>query len=258
MARVEDLIRQTERHYEVAMGDFLSPAEAARVGVFLRTASTDAIPVFYGGYSGAERTRLLVLPSYMQPENGVSGDTLKAAFPEVADEAVSALRIEGSGFKVLSHRDYMGSVLGLGIERSVIGDIVTEGDFGALMFCVPSIVPYITGELRKIGSDSVKVTEVALPPDFRVERQFETVRDTIASARLDCIVAALAGLSREKAQNAIRGEQVEVDHLTESRVDRTVGEGSTVTVRHVGKFIIRSTEDVTRRGRYRLVADKYI
>lgn len=257
-ARIEDLVTRAEERYEITAGDFLSPGEAARARVHLRTLRMDAIPVFFGGYSGCERTRLVVLPSYMQPEETVDGDHFRRLFPELAEETVTAIRIRGSGFRKLSHRDYMGSVLGLGIERSVIGDIVTEGDFSALVFCAPKIAAYILQELHKIGSDTVKTETVSISEDFRVARQFETVRDTVASARLDCIVAALAGLSREKAQNAIRADEVEVDHLPESRVDHMVSAGSTVTVRHVGKFIVRSTEETTKKGRYRLVADKYI
>ena len=77
-------------------------------------------------------------------------------------------------------------------------------------------------------------------------------------ARLDCIVAALANLSREKAQIAIRSDEVEVDHLPENRVDRIVGADSVIAVRRVGKFIVRSVDEQTKKGRYRLVADKYI
>lgn len=258
LARVEDLIKRAEMRYEVTMGDFLSPGEAARVRVFLQTVRTDAVPVFFGGYGGCERTRLLVLPSYMQAEEVLCGDTLRSLLPEIAEEAVAAVRIKGSGFRKLSHRDYMGSVLGLGLERAVIGDIIVEDDRSALLFCAPAIVPYITEALEKVANDSVRVEPITLPSDFSVERRFETLRDTVASARLDCIVAALAGLSREKAQAAIRSDEVEVDYLPEGRVDRTVTEGSIVTVRHVGKFVIRSTDEATKKGRYRLVADRYI
>lgn len=257
-ARIEDLLKRAEQRFEVAMGDFLSPGEAARARVFLQGCHTDAIPVFFGGYEGCERTRLLVLPSYMAGEETLDGSNFRAVYPELAEESVTVLRIRGSGFRRLSHRDYMGSVLGLGVERTVIGDIVTDGDYEALLFCDPKIAPYLLQEICKIGSDSVKTERVSIDEKFRVERQFETVRDTIASARLDCIVAALAGLSREKAQMAIRSDEVEVDYLPENRVDRLVLSGSTVTVRRVGKFIVRSTEDVTKKGRYRLVADKYI
>lgn len=257
-ARIADLCRFAETHYETAMGDFLSPGDAAKARKALARIPHEGIPVFFGGYEGSERTRLLVLPSFMEPQEPVTGDTLRSLYPELAEAAVCAVRIRGSGFRKLSHRDYMGSVLALGIERDVIGDIITEGDFSAVVFCDPGISSYILQSLNRIGSDAVKVEKVEIASDFKVERQFETIRDTVASARLDCIVAALAGLSREKAQIAIRSEEVEVDYLTEPRVDRQIGEGSIITVRHKGKFILRSVGEQTKKGRYRLVADKYI
>lgn len=255
-ARIEDLCRRAEKRFEPAMGDFLSPGEAAVAKIALARIRPDGIPVFFGGYAGSERTRLLVLPSYMEPEEPIDTDVLWIQYPEIAREAVAAVRIQGSGYRKLSHRDYMGSVLALGIERSVIGDIVPQDDFSAIVFCVPGMAAFLAQELKKIGSDAVHTAPFDIPKDFTVERQFQAVRDTVASARLDCIVAALAGLSREKAQIAIRSDQVEVDHLPEDRVDRIVSADSVIAVRRVGKFIIRSVDEQTKKGRYRLVADK--
>ncbi len=257
-ARIEDLLRCAEQRFEVAVGEFLTPGEAARAQVHLRTLHTEAIAVFFGGYRESERTRLVVLPSFMENEALAGGESLAQVYPDIARETVAALRIRGSGFRKLAHRDYMGSVLALGLERGVIGDIVTEGDFSALLFCDPKIATYLLQECKRIGNDAVKVESVEISADFCVERQFQPIRDTVASARLDCIVAALAGLAREKAQNVIRADEVEVDHLPEDRVDRVIAAGSTVTVRHVGKFIVRSVDEQTKKGRYRLWADKYL
>ena len=72
------------------------------------------------------------------------------------------------------------------------------------------------------------------------------------------IVAALAGLSREKAQMTIRSEEVEVDYQAEKRPDRLLTAGNIVAIRRVGKFVIRSVDEQTKKGRYRLAADKYM
>lgn len=257
-ARIEDLCRRAERRCEPCSGDFLSPGEAALAKTVLAKIRPDGLPVFFGGYEGSERTRLLILPSYMDTGVPTDASFLLAQYPEVAQDAVAAVKIVGSGYRKLSHRDYMGSVLALGIERSVVGDIVPLDEFSAIVFCVPGMVPFFLQELTRIGNDAVRTAPFDIPKDFTVERQFQTVRDTVASARLDCIVASLANLSREKAQIAIRSDEVEVDHLPENRVDRIVGADSVVAVRRVGKFIVRSVDEQTKKGRYRLVADKYI
>lgn len=257
-ARLEDLCRRVERRCEPSAGDFLSPGEAALAKTVLARLRPDGIPVFFGGYEGSERTRLLLLPSYMDDGAPMDAGRLLDQYPEVARETVAAVKIRGSGYRKLSHRDYMGSVLALGIERSVIGDIVPEDEFSATVFCAPGMVPFLTQELTRIGNDAVKTEPFEIPQDFTVTRELQEVRDTVASSRLDCIVAALAGLSREKAQLAIRAGEVDVDYLPEERVDRTVAAESVIAIRRVGKFIVRSVDEQTKKGRYRLVADKYI
>lgn len=257
-ARLTDLCRRVETRYEVAAGDFLSPGEAAAAKAFLARTRPDGLPLFFGGYVGSERVRTVILPSFMETEETVDGDCLRAIYPEVAEETVAAVLVKGSGFRKLTHRDYMGSVLSLGLERGVIGDIVPQDEYSAVVFCDPRILPFLVQELKRIGNDAVRTEAFAIPHDFSVERQFRPVRDTVASARLDCIVAALANLSREKAQMAIRSEEVEVDHLPATHVDRIVSAGSIVTVRRVGKFIVRRVDEQTKKGRYRLEADMYL
>lgn len=257
-ARLTDLCRRAETKYEVAVGDFLSPGEAAMAKTILARLRPEGIPLFFGGYAGSERVRVVILPPYMEPEEPLDGSTLSRLYPDVARDAVAAILVKGSGFRKLSHRDYMGSVLALGLERAVIGDIILQDECSAVIFCDPRIQPYLAQELKKIGNDAVRIENFDVPEGFTVERQFKPVRDTIASPRLDCIVAALAGLSREKAQMTIRAEAVEVDHLPEDRVDRIVAAGSIIAIRRVGKFVVRSVDEQTKKGRYRLEADMYI
>ena len=152
----------------------------------------------------------------------------------------------------------MGSILALGLERSVIGDIVAEGEYAALVFCDPKIAAFLLQELQKIANDSVRVKAVALSPDFRVERQFAPVRDTVASARLDCVVAALTNLSRDDAQRLIRTGLVEVDFEPEERVDTHLTPPTTLSVRGYGRFVLRAFDGETRKGRLRLCADQLI
>ena len=254
-AKIEDLCRRAEKRYETAIGDFLTPGEVMRAKTILSRLRPEGTPVFFGGYEGSERARLVVLPSYLEWEEG---DALLVRYPEEAQSAVAAVRIEGSGYRKLSHRDYMGSILALGLERSVIGDIVAEGEYAALVFCDPKIAAFLLQELQKIANDAVRVKAVALSPDFRVERQFAPVRDTVASARLDCIVAALCNLSREAAQQTVRAGLVELDYDTEQRPDHIVPVPAVLSVRGVGKFALRSLGAPNKKGRIPLYADRFV
>ncbi len=243
-AKIEDLCRRAER-YEVAASSFLSPAEAFAAGKYIKMRGGDMVAVFYGGYEGAERVRLLALPDYLE------GNT------ECFSEFVLALEVKGSGYKKLSHRDYLGSLLGLGLERAVIGDIAVMDDFSAVVFCDSRILPFLLSEFKTVGADHVKVKQVELSEEFIVQREFEKISDTVASPRLDAVVAALANVSREKASGLISASLVELNYEVCEKGDKVVPEGAILSIRGHGKYVIRSLSNLTKKGRYRLLADKY-
>lgn len=256
-ARIEDLFRRAER-YEPCFGPFLSPREQHYATEKLKKYASNAVGVFYGGYDGSERNRLFVLPEYLVSDDVTyTAAFVKEAIPELAEEAVCVLSIVGSGYKKLTHRDYLGSLLGLGIERDKLGDIVVEDDCHALVFCDGTMAEYILSELQKIGSDTVKVEKTVLQADFHTEQRMRPILDTVASPRLDSIVSSLIGTSREKAQDIIREGLVEVDYEMCDRNDRMMSEGAIIAVRGHGKYVIRDISQQTKKGRYRLVAAQY-
>lgn len=256
-ARLADLCRRAER-YEPCMSPFLSPRECFLAAQYMKRYATDAFGVLYGGYDGFERGRLLVLPDYLADgTDSWSAADVRERVPELAEEAIAALSVQGSGYRTLSHRDYLGSLLGLGLERAVIGDIAVRDEHSAIVLCDARIAPFLLSELATVGSDRVKVKPFALTPDFTVPREFEAISDTVASPRLDAVVASLARLSREGAQQALSKGLVEMDYEPCDRSDKTVAEGAIISIRGQGKFIVRSLSGLTKKGRYRLLADKY-
>ncbi len=256
-ARIEDLFRRAER-YEPCVGPFLSPREQHYAAEKLKRYASNAFGVFYGGFDGSERKRLFVLPEYLASEDGdYTAAFVREALPELSEEAVSVLSIVGSGYRRLTHRDYLGSLLALGIERDRLGDIIVEDDAHALVFCDGAMADYIVSELRKIGSDTVKVSKTAIASDFHVERRMRPINDTVASPRLDSIVSSLVGTSREKAQDLIREGAVEVDYEMCDRNDKMPEEGTVISVRGHGKYVVQSVSQKTKKGRYRLVAAQY-
>jgi RNA-binding protein YlmH len=154
----------------------------------------------------------------------------------------------------------LGSLLSLGIERDVLGDIafVDSSGFLAVLFCDRVIADYIKAELSRVANDAVKVAIKDIDADFEPYRSFLHISDTVASPRIDSVVAALCSLSREKARAAVVGELVEVDFMSEIRPDRQISAPCTVSVRGFGRFRINSVSDQTRKGRFRLDADKYL
>ncbi len=257
-ARISELMKRADRG-ETAVGDFLSPREIHYAKTMLVSSGYRGRFAFFGGFTEAERKRLICLPEYALYGVDTADDeaVTEAAVLYAADD-ISVLRISGSGFKKLSHRDFMGSILALGIKRTVLGDISVDGDDGAYVFCDSKIADYIIFNLERVGRDAVKVKKTELPENFAPERRTVTVSDSVASMRADCIVAALTNISRERAKDAIIGGAVELDYETLYKPDLNVEEGSILSVRGYGKFKITGTDGKTKRGRLRLVAEKYI
>lgn len=257
VSRIADSLERSERG-ELVCGNFLTPGEAAISREFLREMRSEKKAFFYGGYADAERVRMFVIPSYLSDMDGEACELAFSYYPEEMAGAVRAIKIEGSGYRKLSHRDYLGSLLALGIERSSIGDIAVLDDFSAVLFCTDKIFGYLMSDIDRIASDKVKCSEFFADEGFSPPKEFLPISDTVASNRLDCVVSALTNLSREKSQIAIRQGLCEVDHLPEDRCDFSIPTPCTVSLRGYGKYKVISFDGETKRGRLRLVAQKYV
>ena len=249
-ARLDDLKERADRG-DVGISAFLTPRELHYAERYLLHKKTSFI--CYGGYDGAERKKAYILPEYME---AVEDACTMAEYGYSAN--ISVVEAKGSGFKRLSHRAFMGSLLGLGIERGVIGDIIMTDERTALVFCDSSIAEFLLSHWQKAGRDKIKLSLAVLPSGFSVERKYAPISDTVASARLDCVVGALCSLSREKARSAVEGGLVELDYENEERADREVKTPCLISVRGYGKFRVLSLEDKTKKGRYRLVGEKFL
>ena len=261
LSHVDDLCRRAAGG-AIGSTAFLTMREQIEIDRHIGSAGKRST-VFWGGYMGSERKMLFCLPDYISDSLGVpvrelGAEELLPWLGESFAECMAVLKVKGSGFRELEHRSYLGSLLSLGIERSVIGDIVVQSPHEALVVCERKISDYLLTSWKTVGADTVKVSRVELPADFCIERKYETIHDTIASERLDCVLAALTNLSREKAQSMIRAGLVDVDFLTEQRPDRSVPDGAMLSVRGYGRYEVVGTDGVTRKGRLRLIAKRFI
>lgn len=253
-ARLDDL-------YGVAMQGqpaatpFLSPCELHFSQKYLNFRVGTSGFISWGGYEGAERKRIFILPEYIEAPIEY-GSLLEYGL----EDSFAAIEVRGSGYKKLSHRDFLGSVLGLGLERSVIGDVVVfdEEKPRAVIFCDKAVAEFICESLLKVGSDNVRTASVSVCDVKIPEKKFLHITDTVASERLDGVVSALLSLSRERAKELVLDGAVELDYERCERPDKVVSSPSVVTVRGYGKFRINSLSEKTKKGRLRLDADKYV
>ena len=270
VSRAKDACRASE--FSVAATDFFSPGEVCVIYKELCTPSGGSANCFFwGGCRGAERRSAVFLPEWYMPDgaprHSMPNDTERTAFfssylkehPEISDEIpITALSIKGSGFRELSHRDYMGSVLALGIDRSVIGDIAVISPNEAVIFVHDKISDYILSELTKIGRDGVQVSRINVDPEWEIPRRYADMLLTVSSPRLDGIVKAITGLSREESAEKVRGGLVELSYVQTDNVSADVTEGDIVSIRGFGKYLIGSVTGETKSGRLKIQCKKYL
>ena len=261
-ARLEDAVEKCERG-RVAVLSFLTPLEKRRAEEMLRRRGVWEQAWFWGGYEGAERVSLFLLPEYLLaclsgPVEACDPTELSGLLEEWIREEVCALRISGSKFRTLTHRDYLGAVLHLGLERDALGDIAVQNDHEAILFCTATVAAFLTEHLERAANDGVRCKLCTLDESFTDGRKFRPISDTVASARLDCVVAALINESREGAQSAIRAGRVEVEYEVVERTDLMLTPPVLLSIRGHGRFILRTFDGTTAKGRLRLRADRWI
>ena len=268
LAHTEDLLVRSDGG--IVTGDFLNLGEQFLVRAFLtQCGKTEHLDyTFYGGYPAAERRMLFLFPSYMSDtlqyltdDSGTPKDPSDAAASICCEEHVlCTLKIAGSGYKTLTHRDYLGSLLALGIERSVIGDIAVLDDHTAVLFTKAAMAEFLTVSLERIGSDKVHVRSLSdaegmQTPDTRHWEQFS---DTVASLRLDGIVAAAANLSRDKAKQLVSCGFVEVDFRPCEEPDTELVPGTYLSIRGHGRYLFSEVDGTSKKGRIRIKLKKLI
>lgn len=156
----------------------------------------------------------------------------------------------------LTHRDYLGAILNLGIDRSKIGDILVDFP-NAFVFCKEEIGEYIADNLAKIKHTQVDccITE---RQNFHYEPKYEEIRKSISSIRLDAIIAAAFGGSRSSLSSLITGEKVYVNGKLVCSNSYVLKEGDIVSVRGYGKFRFQEIQSQTKKGRTYVLLQKYI
>lgn len=150
----------------------------------------------------------------------------------------------------LTHRDFLGSILALGLRRETVGDIVLHQNCG-YVFCLPTAARCICAQLERVRHTVVRVASIdALPADAVPVRTEETV--VVSSERLDAVIAAVYRISRADAQQLIRSERVFLNSRLQTRPDIRIPETTMVSVRGYGRFQYGEMLRETKKGRLRI------
>lgn len=195
--------------------------------------------LFFGGYGNSERKMLGLF--FDEP--------CEDCFP------ISAVEFSFRKCDKLTHRDFLGALMSLGIERETVGDILVE-DGRAVVFVKTELSDYIMSQISKVGRVGVKVDDADLSK-LPQGRGFEEKTYIVSSLRLDNIVAAVCRLSREKTRTVIMADSVCVNFEETKNVSLNLREDDVFTIRGKGKFVLKSILGTTGKGRIRISVIHY-
>lgn len=237
LSRIVDQAEQAIRTWEPVATDFLSPPELFEAqSAFSRL--SDVHTIASGGYPQAERQRLMIA---------------RAELPlEETPIPLAAINIAGNFlFDTATHRDFLGSLLGTGLVRAKVGDIIVLGERGAQAVVVPELVEFLTTSLTQVRSVPVKTQPMEIG-ELRVREPKKKEMTTVeASMRLDALASAGFGMSRSKMADMIAGGDVRVNWKPVTQASRTVQPGDLIAIRGKGRLEIGEMA-VTKKQRYRV------
>lgn len=238
--RAEDLARRADNRGVLTCSGFLSPAE--QYSLTQAPSLRGAKMIFRGGHEGAERAMAFFLPDWMEE------DMLDVS------EYICALEIKAF-FGRPAHRDYMGSILGMGVGREWVGDIIVEDD-RAIALCQPSVLRHLLS-IEKVGHCGVKTRELKLEEVPQVKRKTEELRFTVMSLRLDAVCAGMFRISRTEAARHIEAGNVSLNYTECLKCDREIKQGDIISLRGAGKGTLSEIGGNSRKGRIFLEVEIY-
>ncbi len=208
---------------------------------FLDLQNADVATFYCGGYPDAERTVAVFVPRFYGIED------LDAYFLEnPADNPLCLLRLEKDAFSSLSHRDYLGALMGLSVKRETLGDILVD-DKGAFLVCLQSIRQYLLDNLFSAGRATLTVTDASFEALGARQQNVKDFFVSVPSMRLDCVAAAAFRLSRSKAEQAIK-----------AGTDKKLAAGDVLVLRGKGKCKLLEQTGESKKGRLHLTVRQYL
>lgn len=235
--RLLDLSRQADRKGIVVFSDFLNLNE---LNIYHTNKNTFYCKTTeFGGYDSAERQMIAFIPDALMFEWDYPIRCIHIApkYPKFAEK--------------LTHRDVLGALMHLGIERACLGDILClEDDY--YVFCNETIFPFIMSELQKIRNTMVELSE---KPDYhhlQANIELEEQYDMIASNRIDCIIAKAFHLSRSEAADYLAAERVFINGKCITNCNQACPQGAIVSVRGKSRFIFENCNTISKKGKLRV------
>lgn len=243
LAKVWDKIQSAMRQNIPGATCFLSPRELEMTRYLF--GDVEGL-VRFGGHEDSERQMLVYLPDYLSED-----------FLESDDSPLVCLRATFYDADTLTHRDFLGALMGAGIARETVGDIYV--DAGNCDFIVTTeIATYILQNLTSAGRtrlhlEQIPITQISIP-----QQKVQEIRDTLASLRLDSVISSGFRMGRSAAVQHIHAGKVTINGLPCEKADKQVTEGSKIALRGLGKIKLHSVNGETKKGRISVTIHRYL
>ena len=200
----------------------------------------------FGGYADAERRMLVYLPEYWDE-----------SWFDTEDAPFVCLRASFYEGDMLSHRDFLGALMGAGIGRETVGDICV-GQSSCDFFVTKEIAPYILQNFLSAGRTRLRLAKIPLAEVSVPKPETKEIRDTLASLRLDSVISAGFRIGRSLAAQHVTAGKAAIDGLPCEKPDKPVSEGCKISVRGLGKIKLDTVNGQTKKGRISVIIKRYI
>lgn len=238
--RITELRKRVEFSYGTEFTDFLTLSEIETAKSVLNGSNY----MFFGGYDDTERQMLCIaseditITPEMFPITGIKIVPKNVKFSET-----------------FSHRDILGSVLGLGLERDVIGDIFVK-EKEAFLLCVERIATFLTEHLEQVRHTNV-LCKIEQTEDDSFKKEFQVFSRTVSAIRIDAVAAAAFGVSRSSAASAVSGGKIFLNGREITSPSASVKELDVLSFRGQGKARLKEIGNLTKKGRIVVTIERY-
>ena len=246
VARLLDKAGFAAKTNKLVHSEFLDPHQVSLAEKVLESLDVCEY-AFYGGFPGAERAIAIFRPDF-------TSDDEQEQFTEGILKVLDIVPNSRGG---LSHRDYLGALMGLGIKREVTGDIIVTEEKCSIIV-LSEIAGYIAGNLFKVGNTGVSLTVLDIMDLSVPEPKAAEIKTTVAALRLDSFCAPAFGISRSKAAEFIKSGKVNLNWEMTQNTDSAVHEGDTISLRGKGRAVLEKVGGRTRKDRLTIQIKKFV
>ena len=274
LKNIEEKYERFLDYYTIMNSDFLTMEQQSMLSGFLRTHRREGV-FFYGGFAEAERRQVVFLPDYTgvaekvcelppnesEKENDFANCRILTEYfeqnPENCPIRLLDVVIPPAEHKALGHRDYLGALMGEGIKREKVGDILVH-EKGAQIIVASELADYLAENFRQVGSVNVLVKKSQISALGSTEIRTISLKFTVSSPRIDNIVSGVFGISRKDAVSVISHGKVFVSGREITKPDFALKGGEKIVLRGKGKAIYNGVTGTSKKGKLYIDVEKYI